>query len=284
MLGPAGALNLSDVVAINAATGAIAWTSQFLGPIVGPLTLAPRVLNLSGGATAAILATVETLGGGAQVMAFDAATGQTLFSPAGPYDTQAAVGNGLAYVGGTDGQLYALDLTKAGATAWSNVVDPGCMNCRVEHNPAVEGNQVVAVSSSGVLASFDATTGAVLWRTSSLGTPQGGETAPTLGDGKAIIIWADEVFALDLTSGAPLWTFAPFSPSPQGEFSLEGAPSLANGVVYLTSVHSIVLLDATNGTKLGEIPGSNPVGQVAVGNGHVVFENRGEVGIAVFGL
>src|SRR5262249_16822710 len=72
---------------------------------------------------------------------------------------QAAVANGIVYVGSTDNHLYAFD-AKTGAPVWQAATGSFIMS-----SPAVANGVVYVGSNDGRVYAFDAETGAVRWST-----------------------------------------------------------------------------------------------------------------------
>jgi outer membrane protein assembly factor BamB len=119
----------SEVVAINAASGGPpVWTDTYMSDpyFVGPPILAALPTASGGPFQPALLVSVDPnpqmMFPGA-VYALNPSTGANLWtSGAGYFDTSASVGNGTAYLGGSDGDLYGIDLAN-GAVDWSVPVD-----------------------------------------------------------------------------------------------------------------------------------------------------------------
>ena len=111
----------------------------------------------------------------------------------------------------------------------------------------VEANGVVyfCEQTSGVYA-LDAITGAVLWRQGTCNS----RMPPVFNNGVLYVSQQIEngLQALDARTGAPLWTYM----TDGGVY--EGAPVVANGVVYVTSSsYTIYAINARTGAKLWSV-------------------------------
>jgi outer membrane protein assembly factor BamB len=148
-------------------------------------------------------------------------TGGTGDGPDRGFDSSPVVGNGIVYVGSSDGRLYAFD-ARSGKARW--IVQT---SSAIDATPAVANGVVFVVPESyptGKLSALDAGTGKKLWSTyigfhvaSSPAVSDGIVYAASGGDG--------HLDALKATTGKRLW----------GEFiyTFGGSPAVAGGVVYV---------------------------------------------------
>lgn len=208
------------VYALDATTGAPAWTAPL--SLGGEPAVATTGLTIDGG--------VLYIGAGQSLYAFDAATGHLVWriaAPGGLSESAPVVGDGVVYIGGFDGRLYALD-ARTGATRWSaltgNVINASA---------AVAYGLVVVGSGDGVVYAFHATTGALAWKRTIGGVIF---TADAVANGVVYAATACDcgassqkfLFALDASTGKPLWSYAPGYP----EYS---APTVADGYLYASA-------------------------------------------------
>jgi outer membrane protein assembly factor BamB len=155
---------------------------------------------------------------------------------AGDLVTDPAVVDGAAYVGSTNGKVYALNAA-TGATVWT-VTTGG----QVRSSPAVAGGVVYAGSADGRVYALNAATGAVLWSVTI-----GGQVldAPTVTDGVVYIGSSNRrVYALNAATGAVLWSVT------IGGQVLD-APTVTGGVVYVRGRDgNAYALDAATGATM----------------------------------
>jgi eukaryotic-like serine/threonine-protein kinase len=152
----------------------------------------------------------------------------------------AAVANGIVYLGSSDHHVYALD-AKTGAPVWNAQTGGAVLS-----SPAVVDGVVYVGSDDRNIYAFDAETGAIRW-TAQTGT-YGVEAPVAVARGVVYAGTLDHrVLAIDAKTGVVKWTNSPSYES--GAFS---APSVADGVVSLTSGGSGTLdaFDATSGVLL----------------------------------
>lgn len=107
-------------------------------------------------------------------------------------------GNGNAYVGALDSNLYALNGT-SGLPLWQATV-----NSSVIYTPilGLGGTVVVVTSSAGNVAALEAATGKQRWENAT-----GAITAPTLGDNHLLLTTGNSIIAADFSTGAQIWTY-----------------------------------------------------------------------------
>jgi outer membrane protein assembly factor BamB len=220
---------------------------------------------------------------GYSVSALAADTGETLwrFGTGWRVLSSPAVADGIVYVGSNDGYLYALD-GATGQPVWAqrlterlfSVSTPAVVEdtVYVVGGPTVDaldrstGHPIWAAScgssfpsvvgpvvdggvvyvggddffNNDILCAFDAGTGEALW-TTVLGTYSPGVAV----DAEMLYaVTQDTVFALDKDTGVEIWK------QDLGLFSTEGAPSVANGVLYIPGFRDITALETRTGSVL----------------------------------
>jgi eukaryotic-like serine/threonine-protein kinase len=198
-----------------------------------------------------------------------------------------------AYVGSTDGNMYAVDLA-TGAQKWKFATE-----ARITSSPAVVQGVVYFGSYDGNFYAVDAETSKVKWKFQTAGERRftakhihgslpAGESMPDPFDfylssptvsGNAIYFGSGDgnIYSLDLASGKLIWKF-------QTGDVVHASPAVANGVLYVGSWDSyFYALDSDTGKekwrfKTGEDPDiHNQVGiqsSAAVADGTVYFGCR----------
>ena len=175
-----------------------------------------------------------------RVYALDAATGGELWNFATNDAVKSAptVADGVVYVGSNDNHLYALDAV-SGAMIWSH--DTGAW---VQYSPTVSDGRVYAgtlVNGEPRVAALDASSGTLLW-TAQEPLAFDAEFAPAVAGNLVYVPGAEHsVFhALYAATGEVTWTAS------VGSY-VESAPTVLDGVVYLTVVNEAYALDEMTG-------------------------------------
>ena len=175
-----------------------------------------------------------------RVYALNTATGGELwnFATEGAVKSEPTVTDGVVYVGSNDNHLYALDAA-SGAMLWSH--DTGDW---VQSHPTVSEGRVYAnalVNSEPKMVGLDALSGTPLW-ISQEPYAFDPEFAPTAAGNLVYVPGAEYgVFhALDAATGEVEWTAS------VGSY-VESAPTVLDGVVYLTVVNEAYALDEMTG-------------------------------------
>ena len=220
-------------------------------------------------------------------------TVQWRFHTQGRVISSAAVDRGTAYVGSTDGRLYAVDAS-TGQQRW--VFQTGA---RVTSSPAVQGGSVFFSSYDGFVYAVDAASGRLKWKFQSQGERRftgkhlhgmlpAGEAMPDPFDVylSSPAVWHDvvyvgsgdgNVYALDAKTGALAWKFATGN-------VVHASPAIAEGTVFIGSWDTyFYALDALTGKEKWRFKTGddtvihNQVGiqsSAAVANGVVYFGCR----------
>ena len=272
----------SEIVALSAATGAVVW-----GPIA-----------LSGSANATydngrVIVLSENIGSPGIMTAYDAATGNQLWSTALTsqymFTAPPTAMNGMVYTGGagSGGTLYAVN-DATGALTWTAGVANGDAS-----SPTVTADGVY-VSYPCQTNDFNPTTGAYLW-SNNTGCDGGGGATGTYANGvywspnnasgysgmsfdaetgnflssytasqppaltatTGYFLQSSTLSAIGLSNSVIRWTFA-------GDGSLATAPIVVNGYVFIGSSSGKVYgLDATTGAQVWQVSlgGSANTGQ-----------------------
>ena len=165
--------------------------------------------------------------------------------------------------------VTAIDLA-SGARLWrrsyadrfvQNTIVPGALQGPFA-TPAVAGGRVFTLGAAGILSSWDAATGALLWRNDYSASVQVtglfcGTAASPLVDGGRLLVQVGSdpaggrVLALDPATGAEIWSWRGVGPGYASPvlIEVEGRRQL----VTLTE-SSVVGLDAANGALLWSVP------------------------------
>jgi eukaryotic-like serine/threonine-protein kinase len=177
--------------------------------------------------------------------------GQVISSP--------AVANGIAFVGSTDGNLYAIDL-ESGTQKWKLFT-----GVRVTSSPAVENGVVYFGSYSGRFYAVDAVSGKLKWKFQTEGEKRfegkhlhgsdpAAETMPDPFDFYLLspALWSGalyfgsgdgNVYALDAATGSLRWKFH------TGDV-VHASPAISDGTLFIGSWDRyFYALDATSGKE-----------------------------------
>ena len=194
--------------------------------------------------------------------------------PCGPGPTFA---DGVVYVGGADGRLFAVE-ARTGRQLWSSRAG-GAIRTR----PTIAGGALYVQADDGFLYKLRASDGEEAWRVRVVDAPivrlpfddpksrydRFGSDV-TVTDGRLYLGTHDgKVLALDAKNGARLWSFA------TGDAVL-AAPAVDSGRVYAGSFDKhVYALDAATGTLLWKRDTQGAVVSTpAVAGGRVVVGNR----------
>ncbi len=117
--------------------------------------------------------------------------------------------------------------------AWTAKIAGSSPQARLAAAPVIAGGRVYVTDTEAVVRAFDASSGALVWSTALRGGKE--DNASLFGGGASFaegVVYATtglgDVAALDAASGAVKWKVRPAGP-------LRGAPTIANGNVYVVS-------------------------------------------------
>jgi outer membrane protein assembly factor BamB len=181
------------VHAVDLHTGAGEWHKRFGDrPVHSPVTV---------GETRIYVATRRSDGSNGRVYALDRRTGSGRWSRTfgQQFNAAPALSGGTVYVGGTGGDLFALD-GASGDTVWTQDVRKG-----LSVGVTVTDERVYVPNGSSV-AALARENGTVQWRSRGLAATL---TTPVTAAGNTLIVGADSgqrVFALDRFDGSTRWT------------------------------------------------------------------------------
>ncbi len=221
--------------AIALATGQEVWKVKIGGDVSSsPAIAAERVVILGSD-------------GRLRALAFE--DGKELWSlPTGPdvpfpddpraYDmfvSSPTVSGGLVFVGGGDGQVYAVDLA-SGRLRWTHRTQH-----RVRSSPAVALGRVFAGSFDGNVYCLDAATGAEVWK---FATGDAVQSSPSVADGMVFFgSRSMAVYGFDAATGRLVWR------RPHSGSWILASPAVAGGKVVIggSDSHRLEALDAKTG-------------------------------------
>ena len=183
------------LLAVEAASGRVAWHRQFTGCIAASPAVGSGVVYIG-------LMNPPPCSGSAPsfLAALDARTGRILWRfRAGVIEASPLLAAGRVYFGSWDGRIYALD-ARTGRLAWS--VSTGG---RVKGGVALAGRSVYAGSYDGSLYALDASNGRLRW-TAGGGHLGGLYATPSVAHGRVFVSSTNgRVYAFSL-AGHELWS------------------------------------------------------------------------------
>jgi outer membrane protein assembly factor BamB len=257
-----GGPRVADLVALSAATGTPVWTTALPGAVPTSATLASVPPPTGGQAVGTLFVTLTDT----HVVAAYTLSGTALSqSSVGNYATSVAVGNGLAYVGNSDGTISALNAADlALSPEWITPVSP--TSAAIVGSPAVSGTSVFGVAADGSVAGINAASGAPLWDDTTLGGTA--TDGPAIANGAVYVTensaTSDNVVSLDATAGTTNWTYVPAN-APHGPST---GPIVAGSLIYYNDGQLIDVLNVAGGTKVAYLIGR--AGQMVVSDGKVL--------------
>jgi outer membrane protein assembly factor BamB len=177
--------------------------------------------------------------------------------------------DGVVYVAGKDRVMYALNL-RTGADLWAfdTAADQPDVTDPTRSSAALVGRTLVFGTGSGIYA-LDAVTGAKLWNS---GTVEVVSSPAVVGPAGGRIVVAGErdgtIVALDLASGALLWSYATGA-------NIYASPAVSNGRIYMTAATGFLYAFAVGGAG-----GGAPNTTIARPMPDQVLANTGTVALA----
>jgi len=173
------------------------------------------------------------------------------------------IGNGLVYIGSSDGKVYALNLTN-GTVQWKFNTDDS-----VEAPPLLWNGTVYVGVVKGLLFALDARDGKVKWQYETAGKIMGSANcvpAPD-GNGQWILIgsYDNTMHCVDATSGKRVWTY-------ETQNFINGAPAVAAGkLVFGGCDAQIHVVSVADGKSLAKIDAGSYIAASAALDGHLAF-------------
>lgn len=137
--------------------------------------------------------------------------------------------------------------------------------------PVVAQGKVYAAGADGELASFDVTSGKVLWRTKVVG----GITAGVATDGNSVVVAGagSTLFSFDAATGKQRWTA-------QASTEILSAPAIGGGVVVVRSLDNrIAAYDAENGNRRWIVQRAAPALVLRAAPGIVISEGTAYIAL-----
>ena len=231
------AADLEQVVALNAADGQVLWAFSgdareffYVTPAVGEGHVLVASQMPASGFFSQPTNTVWALNPdtGVELWHFDGAKGQ--------YVEGGAIGEGIAVIGNSDGNIYALDL-ESGGRLWT--FETGH---RVWGAPLIVEEIVYIGSMDRHLYALDLSTGQERW---SFGAGGAFASTPALQDGTLYMgAFDDRLYAIDAQTGAERWHFV-------GDNWFWGSPATDGDVVYIADVNgSVYAVGAETGEQV----------------------------------
>lgn len=268
-----------ELVALDAGSGGVLWRQRVGAPIGG----APTV---SGG-------TVYVTGRDAIGWAVRAEDGKVLWQVSGVADIAGWMGASAPAVDGgqvvfpfASGQLLAVDAA-SGEPRWQATVGGRRVGRAITvirdmtGEPVIAGGQVIAGTSAGRLAAFDATTGMEAW------SIRDGAMSPPLAVGNAVFVVNDEsrLVRLDAANGGRVWAvplpqFVDARVRRQDRVVAHYGPVLANGRLFVASSDGVLrVFDPASGALIGqgEIPGGAATAPAVAGGTLYITGRNGQL-------
>jgi outer membrane protein assembly factor BamB len=265
-----------ELIALDAATGAVRWRQDFDAAVGG----APTVMD----------GVVYVVARDASAWAIRASDGRVQWqlpgtpSPSGVTGVSAPAANGTTVVFPFASGELVTALKKSGLNLWTAKVAGARLGrayasvTDLTGDPVIVGNVVYAGSSAGKLGAFDLSSGDRIW------TAPEGAVSPVQVAGGSIFLISDEsqLMRIDAATGDAIWSIAlPYfvkeKVKKQSEIVAHYGPVLAGGRLFVASGDgALQAYDPSTGALIGQvaIPGgasSAPV--VAGGTLYVLGEN-----------
>jgi len=143
--------------------------------------------------------------------------------------------DGVLYIGGSDGKLYAFD-AQTGAELWQG----GDFHVAVSA-AAIAGDVLVIGGYDRFVQALDRHTGESIWKVETVGRTM---ASPLILEDRVYVSATNAFYALDLQTGELLWTV----PLPSdNEFDFVSAPAYSDGMLFMSVGQSFVALDSATG-------------------------------------
>ncbi len=271
--------DFAQLVAIDAATGAIKWRQSFAAGVGG----APTVRD----------GTVYVVARDSSAWAIRATDGKVIWQLSGAPSKSGMTGVSAPVVtAGTvifpfpSGFMSGV-LRQSGYQLWQAKV-PGARSgvgyasiVDLTGDPVVVGTTVYAGSSAGKLAAFDIDTGERLWSATE------GATSPVQVAGNAVFLTSDngQIVRLDAKTGQQIWAknlphYVKENTRKQRDITVNYGPVLAGGKLFVASSDGVLrVFNPVNGAMIGQtgIPGGATTDPVVAGRTLYVVGGNGQL-------
>jgi len=268
-----------ELVALDAARGAVLWRQRLDGPAAG----APTALN----------GTVYVASRNATGFAVRASDGKLMWQATGIPQPTGVMGVAAPAVDGSlvvfpfsSGQLLAV-ARETGVQNWTAQVAGTRVGRAIAFirdmtgEPVLLGDRVIAGTSSGRLAAFDRTTGAEIW------TAREGAVSPVAAAGNAVYAINEEnqLIRLDAASGGLVWArdmplYTDQKIKKQDRIFAQYGPILAGGRLFVAGSDGVMrMFDPAAGNLVGQvaIPGGAATAPVVAGSTLYVISRTGNL-------
>jgi outer membrane protein assembly factor BamB len=181
-----------DLYALDARTGAVAWTARTGYGFVAPPVIGQDV--------------VVAGNRGGTIHAYDLATGKSLWSAStnGAIDHAAVIDGRTAYIVSDDRTVDAFDL-KTGHPLWQHTMADYATATPLIDASLIKAGAVIVANRAGDLLALNAATGKPIWQTTLGGTPF---SAPMPWHGDIVLKIGDHaVAAYAVSTGRPVWRY-----------------------------------------------------------------------------
>jgi len=184
--------------------------------------------------------------------------------------SSAAIQGGRLFIGSSDENIYALDLS-TGGKLWSHKTAGA-----VEAAPCVLDGRVVVGSTDGFLYALDAVTGDLKWKYETGGQILGAANWTPAPDGRATWVlvgsYDNKLHCLEAQSGRLIW-------SVETDNYINGAPAVADGQCVFGGCDALIhVVSVADGVKVTQIDsGSYIAASAAFHGGEIYVGNYGNV-------
>ena len=183
--------------------------------------------------------------------------------PKGEFESTAVIAEGIVYVGGLDGNLYAVELA-SGRQRWIFST-----HSTFKASPGVYQGRVLIGDTDGRFYCVDAATGKEVWNFDT-----GGEidSSPNFHGNNVIFGSRDyNVYCLDVAAGEPAWKY-------ECDYEVRCFCSVLDGRCYVGGCdQKLHVLDLKTGKQLSEVEIDSPTGSApAIFNGIIYLGARAE--------
>lgn len=245
--------NHGHLLAVEAATGRVAWKRRFAGCVAESPAVGNGVVYVGFMDPPPCRGTEPTF-----FAALDEDTGRTLWRfRAGVVETSPLLAGGRVYFGSWDHRVYALD-SRSGRLDWSFATGD-----RVKGGVAFAGGTVFAPSYDGRLYALDARTGKLRWSAGGLG---GLYATPSVAHRRVFVGSTNgRVYAFATADGRLLWS------TRTGSF-VYSPVALSGGTAFVGSYdHRLYALSQANGSVRWSFDAGAPVSGAPTVLGGVVY-------------